>query len=90
MKGNENMTDKYAVFDELLKQVDGGKIVDKAGPKVDALIKRAKDANYTKEEFVEELPRLLVSSRIVDGNNLDEDVARITAYVNFRWDYVNN
>ena len=78
--------DKFADFEECLEQVSGGKIMDHANTKIDALIKRAKTYNYTKEEFLEQLPELVVDLKITDGNNPDEDMQRIRAYVNFRWD----
>ena len=78
--------DKFADLEEVLEQVSGGKIMDQANTKIDALIKRAKTYNYTKEEFLEQLPELVVDVKIVDGNNMDEDMQRIRAYVNYRWD----
>ena len=84
------MADKQEILDELLKQADGGKILDQAGSRLDNLIHMAKYQHYTKEEFIEVLPTLCLSIQIVDGKNMDEDMARIIEYVNDRWDYVNN
>ena len=80
------MTDKDKVLDELLKQVNGGKILDNTQSKINNLIKRAKDSGMDKEELKRQLPGLLVDLRISDGNNLGEDVMRVSMYIDYYWD----
>ena len=80
------MTDKNTVLDESLKQVNGGKLADNAKPKIDNLIKRAKNSGMDREELKRQLPGLLVDLRISDGNNLSEDVMRVSMYIDYYWD----